>query len=70
MHSRDLLLIFSAALVLQNPKLSFWGGGGLFIVVIMCTLFSDVGNDGSSNLSQLLMLFICVDMNLVPNWFY
>ena len=47
MHSRDLLLVFSAALVLQNPKLSFCGGGGgggLFIVFILCTLF-DVGND-------------------------
>jgi len=45
MHSRDLLLVFSAALVLQNPNLSFCGGGGgLFIVFILCTLF-DVGND-------------------------
>jgi hypothetical protein len=29
-HSRDLLLVFSASLVLQNPKFSFplEGGGG------------------------------------------
>ncbi len=47
MHSRDLLLVFSAALVLQNPKLSFCGGGGggLFIVLILCKLFSDVENN-------------------------
>jgi hypothetical protein len=32
MHSRDLLLVFSAALVLQNPKLSVGGGGvGWFV---------------------------------------
>ncbi len=47
MHSRDLLLVFSAALVLQNPKLSFplGGGGGVSIVFILFTLFSAVGND-------------------------
>ena len=42
-HSRDLLLVFSASLVLQNPKLSFplEGGGGVSIVFILLpfTLF-------------------------------
>ncbi len=42
MHSHDLLLVFGAALVLQNPNLSFCGGGGgLVIVFILCTLFDD-----------------------------
>jgi hypothetical protein len=42
-HSRDLLLVFSASLVLQNPKFSFplEGGGGVSIVFILLpfTLF-------------------------------
>jgi hypothetical protein len=41
-HSRDLLLVFSASLVLQNPKLSFpLEGGGVSIVFILLpfTLF-------------------------------
>jgi hypothetical protein len=37
-YSRDLLLVFSAPLVLQNLKLSFWGGG-VFIVLILRILF-------------------------------
>jgi hypothetical protein len=46
-HSRDLLLVFSAALVLQNPKLSFLpgGGGGGVVYSFTVTVFSAVGND-------------------------
>jgi hypothetical protein len=47
-HSRDLLLVFSASLVLQNPKFSFplEGGGGVysFNIVTIYTFYA-VGSD-------------------------
>jgi hypothetical protein len=48
-HSRDLLLVFSASLVLQNPKFSFpleGGGGGVYSFNIVTIYpFSAVGSD-------------------------
>jgi hypothetical protein len=58
-HSRDLLLVFSASLVLQNPKLSFplEGGGGVYSFHIVTIYpFSAVGSDRCLNYVQVTVV--------------